>query len=73
MEFAKELAAWMMLASVILVVLIALALGFKAIFNKITDYGNFKRIQEEHREELALYKEQVKKLRADAVVKEVTQ
>lgn len=62
MDQLKDVAAWMMLASFFLVILIALFLGLKAIYTHIVEYGTYKQKQRESQEEIAAYKEQVKQL-----------
>lgn len=66
MDQFKDIAAWLMLASVCLVVVIALALGLKAIWNHILGYGTYKSKQQEAQDAIASYKAQVEELKLRA-------
>ena len=71
MDQFKDIAAWIMLFSIIGVLLIALALGIKAIWNHILGYGTYKAKQREDQEAIAAYKAQVEELKLKAKATEV--
>lgn len=71
MEQLKDIAAWIMLTSVVAILVIAVFLGFKAIFNHLVDFSTYRKRERDSQEEIAAYKAKVKELQMKSQSTEV--